>query len=96
MFISTKRRSPRSHAQSIRTSTMDTRRPHARAHICAPGTPPVQPSKGFISGEKGWGAVWASGYGTWHVRQGPAATLRTGEDFPFDDDQVHSHLYTDR
>ena len=43
------------------TSTTDTRHPHACTHICAPGAPPDRPSKGSISGEKGWGAMWASG-----------------------------------
>jgi hypothetical protein len=61
MFITPKRRSPRAHAQNTRISTTDTRRLYARTHICAPGTSPVQPSKGSISGEKGWGAVCASG-----------------------------------
>ena len=61
MFITPKRRSPRAHAHNIRKSTTDNRRPYARTQFCAPGTPPVQPSKGFISGEKGWGAVWAIG-----------------------------------
>ena len=61
MFITPKRRSPRAQARKPRTSTTDTRRPYACAHIRAPGAPLVQPSKGSISGEKGWGAVWASG-----------------------------------
>ena len=82
MFITPKRRSPRAHAQNTRTSITDTQCPYARTHICAPGTLPVQPSKGSISGEKGWGAVWASGLGTWHDQQGTAATLQAGKDFP--------------
>ncbi len=55
--------------------------PHTHARTSALPVP-VQLSKCSISGEKGWGAVWTSGYGTWHVRQGPAATLQAGKDFP--------------
>ncbi len=61
MFITPKWRSPRAHARNTRKSTTDTRCPYTRTHICAPGAPLVQSSKGSTSGEKGWGVVWASG-----------------------------------
>ena len=46
MFITPKRRSPRAHAQTHEhpPRTLDAHA-HARTHICAPGTPPVQPAR---------------------------------------------------
>ena len=78
MFIALMRRSPRAHAPNTRTSTTDTRRPYTRTHIRDPGAPLVQPSKGSISGEKGWGAVWA----TAKARRTRLPRYRQGKTFP--------------
>jgi hypothetical protein len=54
MFITPKRRSPRAHAQNIRTSTTDTRRPYA--HLCSRYTagPAVQ---GLHLRREGWAGL---------------------------------------